>query len=80
MKAFPSTVSNKTILQRMIVNLNDAMKVCLDASDATEDERREDYTKEWSYAVGYSRSCMKDVIAHLELIVEELEYGGTDNT
>ena len=56
------------------------MSVCLDASDATEDERREDYTKEWSYAVGYSRSCMKDVIAHLELIVEELEYGGTDNT
>lgn len=80
MKAFPSTVSNKTILQRMIVNLNDAMTVCLDASDATEDERRKDYTKEWSYAVGYSRSCMKDVIAHLELIVEELEYGGTDNT
>ena len=80
MKAFPSTVSNKTILQRMIVNLNDAMTVCLMHQMQQKMKRRKDYTKEWCYAVGYSRSCMKDVIAHLELIVEELEYGGTDNT
>ena len=72
--------SSKINLQLVINDIQRAIQVCDATWDATDEERKEDYKKEWYYAVGYSRSCMKDVIAHLELIVEELEYGGTDNT
>lgn len=63
--------SSKINLQLMINDLQRSIQVCLDAGDATEEERKKDYTKEWCYAVGYSRSCMMSTLKELKKLIEE---------
>ena len=62
----------KTELYWAIKSLNEATEVAERCSDATTEEREKDYTLEWAYGVGYSRSSMKDVAKRLEDIVVKL--------
>ena len=55
----------------MINDIQRAIQVCDATWDATEEERRKDYTKEWCYAVGYSRSCMMSTLKELKKLIEE---------
>ena len=62
----------KTELYWAIKSLNEAAEVAERCSDATTEERVKDYTLEWAYGVGYSRSSMRDVARRLEDIIVNL--------
>ena len=66
-----SAVSNKINLQLMIDDIQRAIQICDATWDATEEERKEDYKKEWYYAVGYSRSTMFSTLKELKKLIEE---------
>ncbi len=55
----------------MINDLQRSIQVCDATWDATEEERKEDYKKEWCYAVGYSRSTMFSTLKELKKLIEE---------
>lgn len=63
--------SSKINLQLMINDIQRAIQVCDATWDATEEERKEDYKKEWCYAVGYSRSTMFSTLKELKKLIEE---------
>ena len=58
--------------KQSLKSLNEATEVAYRCSEATTEEREKDYTLEWAYGVGYSRSSMKDVARRLEDIVVSL--------
>ena len=60
-------------LNAVIDNLNRAVDVCNNVGNATIEEQRDDYTKQYPFSTGWSLSAMKAAIVDLNKIVTQVQ-------